>query len=104
MSNASAVRPWPTCGTSYTVGPHTYIESLPGSRVVSSTVSRRRVSRIRTMAGRGEWSVAGRLARLQQRDGPALDALAPPDRPDALAALGRDRHVRAPERIAHGVG
>ena len=24
----TAVRPWPTCGTSYTVGPHTYIDTL----------------------------------------------------------------------------
>src|SRR5687768_4623409 len=37
MSKTRRWRPWPRWATSWTVGPQTYIDTLPGSRVVSST-------------------------------------------------------------------
>ena len=44
MSKVYAVRAWPTWGSSYTVGPHTYIDTRPGTSGSNGTTFRRRVS------------------------------------------------------------
>src|SRR5437870_3941383 len=90
MSKETAVRPWPTCGASYGVGPQTYIDTAPGTRGTNATFSRAAVS----------YSLITRCARLggsprsplQHCDGPYRDALGPADEADALAALGLHTH------------
>ena len=52
MSNTTSLRPCPRCGTSYGVGPHTYIDTLPGRRAARSRPWRAR--RCRRSGARGE--------------------------------------------------
>src|SRR4051794_8710777 len=61
-SNTSENRPWPTCGGPYTVGPHTYIDTLPGSRNSTGRTSPAAVSNRRNMSAQG----TGRLHRHRQ--------------------------------------
>ena len=69
MSYTSTMRPWPMWGGAYTVGPHTYIDTLPGSRWASGTTCWVAVSYRLIMASRVPSSRPG-PARNSGREAP----------------------------------
>src|SRR5262245_47373699 len=53
-------RPWPRCGGAYTVGPHRYIDTEPGSRRASSRTSLVAVSYSRSTTVNARWAARDR--------------------------------------------
>src|SRR5688500_11754872 len=99
-SNETPERMWPTCGAAWTVGPQTYIPTVPSTSGVNGRTWRARVSYRRRLTG-ASLRTARRRAGYDEGDRQRREPLAATGEAEPVGRRAGDRHRRA-ERTAHG--